>query len=141
MGLPGGEAWPDGIAVLDPAGSVVDQPADLWETAARVDAPDGGHTRLVSTVLNADVLNFLRGGGSVLLWQNGDRPLPVVPGPFWRGGTKVIADHPIMDALPHAGFVDLQYYGLATPWSLDPARLARGRARSERCPLAAAAAG
>ncbi len=116
-------AWPDGIAVLDPAGSVVDQRADLWETAARVDRP-GPQTRvLISTVLNADVIDFLRAGGSVLLWQNGDRPLPAVAGPFWHGGTKVIADHPIMNAMPHAGFVDLQFYGLATPWALDTGRL------------------
>jgi hypothetical protein len=115
--------WPDGIAVLDPAGSVVDQRADLWETAARVDRPTPETRVLISTILNADVLDFLRAGGPVLLWQNGDRPLPAVSGAFWHSGTKVIADHPVMDAFPHAGFVDLQFYGLATPWSLDSARL------------------
>jgi hypothetical protein len=117
-------AWPDGIAVLDPAGSVVDQRADLWETAARVDRPGPEMRVLISTILNADVMDFLRGGGSVLLWQNGDRPLPAVNGAFWHSGTKVIADHPVMNAFPHLGFVDLQFYGLATPWSLDSARLA-----------------
>ena len=28
-----------------------------------------------------------------------------------------------MNALPHAGFVDMQYYGLATPWMLDTERI------------------
>jgi hypothetical protein len=96
-------------------------PSSADEQAVWLSGPE---TRvLISTVLNADVIDFLRAGGSVLLWQNGDRPLPAVSGPFWRGGTKVIADHPVMNAMPHAGFVDLQFYGLATPWSLDPARL------------------
>jgi hypothetical protein len=121
--FPEASAWPEGIGVLDPAGSLAAQRADLWETAARVDRP-GPETRvLITSVLNADVLDFLRGGGPVLLWQNGDHPLPAVAGPFWRGGTKVIADHPVMNSIPHAGFVDLQFYGLATPWALDTARL------------------
>ncbi|MBI5957759.1 MAG: hypothetical protein HY866_03420 [Chloroflexi bacterium] len=115
--------WPQGIGILDPAGTLVEQRADLWSTAARVERP-GSETRvLITSALNSDVIDFLRGGGSVLLWQNSDQPLPAVTGPFWRGGTKVIADHPVMNALPHAGFVDLQFYGLATPWALDTSRL------------------
>lgn len=118
--------WPEGIGVFDPTGVLVEQRADLWDTAARIEkGPHGSDLRaLITTVLNADVLDFLRGGGSVLLWQNTDRPLPAVTGPFWRGGTKVIANHPVMDAIPHAGFVDMQFYGLATSWALDTMRLA-----------------
>jgi hypothetical protein len=115
--------WPEGIGICDPAGVLVEQRADLWDAAVRVDGPASDLRVLITTVLNAEVIDFLRGGGSVLLWQNGDRPLPAVPGPFWRGGTKVIADHPVMNAIPHAGFVDMQFYGLATPWALDTARL------------------
>lgn len=116
--------WPEGIGVLDPAGGLLEQRADLWEVAARVDDPSGDLRVLITTVFDARVAEFLRSGGSVLLWQNGDHPFPAIKGPFWRGGTKVIADHPVMNALPHAGFVDLQFYGLATPWALDTIRLA-----------------
>lgn len=118
--------WPEGIGILDPANVLVEQRADLWDSVIHVDAfPAAGMRTLITTVLNADVLDFLRGGGSVLLWQNGDRPLPAVTGAFWRsGGSKIIADHPVMNAIPHAGYVDLQFYGLATSWALDTARLA-----------------
>jgi hypothetical protein len=116
-------AWPEGISVLDPTGTLVEQRADLWNVAARVDRPGLETQVLITSVLNLGVIDFLRGGGAVLLWQDGDRPLPAVAGPFWRGGTKVIADHPVINALPHAGFVDLQFYGLATPWVLDTNRL------------------
>ncbi|MBN1202489.1 MAG: hypothetical protein JXJ20_11580 [Anaerolineae bacterium] len=123
--FPQGTQWPEGIGILDPAGAAVEQRADLWDHAVRVgDRPTGDIRALITTVFNAHVRDFLRGGGSVLLWQGSDRPLPAVTGPFWRGGTKVIADHPVTNAMPHAGFVDLQFYGLATPWALDPARLA-----------------
>jgi hypothetical protein len=116
-------AWPDGIAVFDPSGVLTEQRADLWAAAARVDRPGSAAQVLISSTFNADVADYLRDGGSVLVWQTGDSPFPAVTGPFWRGGTKIIADHPLMNALPHAGFVDMQYYGLATPWALDTQRL------------------
>lgn len=117
-------AWPSGITVIDPAGTLSEPRADLWEVARFADRPDAGTKILISTVLNRDVLDYLRAGGATLLWQTGERPLPAVSGPFWRGGTRLIADHPVMEALPHAGFVDMQFYGLATPWILDTGRLA-----------------
>ncbi|MEW6577894.1 MAG: hypothetical protein AB1435_01740 [Chloroflexota bacterium] len=123
--FPAVTAWPEGIAVLDPTGALTEQRADLWDVAARVDALVPGASVLITTVLTPAVLDFVRGGGSALVWQNGDRPIPAIAAPFWRGGTKLIADHPVMNAMPHAGFVDLQFYGVATPWALDTSRLAR----------------
>ncbi len=78
---------------------------------------------LLTSVLTEDVLRFLENGGPVLLLQTGDRPLPVLAQPFWREGIKIIGDHPAMRAMPHAGFVDLQFYGLATDWAFDAGRL------------------
>ena len=115
-------AWPEGLALVDPTGSLVAL-QDLWEAAARTDAPDERHTVVVTGALTDNVLGYLREGGSVLLIQHGDRPLPAQPCPFWREAIKLIGDHPVMNAMPHAGYVDLQFYGLATDWAFDADQL------------------
>jgi hypothetical protein len=114
--------WPPDIGLLDPLGSLTGLD-DLWSAALRLDRPASDIGVLLTTVLTDEVLGFLRDGGSVLLLQHGDRPLPVVNEPFWRVGIKLIGDHPVMNAFPHNGFVDLQFSGLATDWVLDTGRL------------------
>ncbi len=54
----------------------------------------------------------------MLLLQQGNHPLPTVEQPFWREAIKII--HPSLTAMPHHGYVDLQFYGLATDWALLP---------------------
>ncbi len=44
---------------------------------------------------------------------------------FWPNALKIIGDHPVMNAMPHAGFVDMQFYGLGTDWALDTGQLPR----------------
>src|SRR5690606_35725809 len=110
-------AWPEEIALLDPAGCLTGLD-DLAAAARRVTRPDGATRVVIASALNGDALAFLREGGAVLLLQQGDGPLPAQGLPFWRNSVLFIGDHPVMDAFPHAGFVDLQFYGLAGEWAL-----------------------
>jgi hypothetical protein len=68
-------------------------------------------------------LDYLDGGGSVLLLQQHNGPLPVRRLPFWRESIKLFYPHPIWDHFPHEGFADLQFYGMATDVALDSERL------------------
>ncbi|HVO68791.1 MAG TPA: hypothetical protein VMT24_02025, partial [Aggregatilineaceae bacterium] len=120
--FPAVTAWPEGIGLLDPTGGLAGLD-DLGAAAARLDSPAPNPKILLTNVLTAEVLAYLHGGGSVVLFQQGDHPLPAVSGAFWSA-IKIIRDHPLMNALPHAGFVDMQFYGLATCWALDTERMA-----------------
>ncbi len=115
--FPAVTAWPEEIVLLDPAGSLTGLD-DLAAAARRVTRPDGATRVVIASTLNGDTLAFLREGGAVLLLQQGDGPLPAQGLPFWRNSVLFIGDHPAMDAFPHAGFVDLQFYGLASEWAL-----------------------
>ncbi|WP_119070218.1 glycoside hydrolase family 2 protein [Aggregatilinea lenta] len=110
--------WPDGLALYDPAGKLA-MLDDLAASAARIDAPAPDYRAIVSSALDGDLRAYLREGGRVLLVQQGDRPLPAVAVPFWRESLKLLADHPVMDAFPHDGYADVQFYGLATDWAFE----------------------
>src|SRR5262249_3030442 len=71
--------WPSNVALLDPTGSLSGLD-DLWESASKADVNKADV--LLTNVLTYEVLMFLHKGGSVLLLQTGERPLPAVPGPF-----------------------------------------------------------
>ncbi len=114
------EQWPDGIGLYDPAGSL-QALDDLREAAKPINGAIDGVSTLLTATLDENVLVFLRGGGSVLLLQQGEKPLSALGVPFWREGIKIICDHPAM--LPHNGYADLQFYGLGTDWVLDADRL------------------
>ena len=45
-------------------------------------------------------------------------PLPARSSTILAGGNQrsLADDHPVMNAFPHDGFVDMQFYGLATDW-------------------------
>ena len=115
--FPAVTAWPDGLALYDPAGKLA--MLDDLAAAARIDAPAPGYRVIVSSTLDDDLRAYLREGGRVLLVQQGDRPLPAVAVPFWRESLKLIADHPVMNAFPHDGYADVQFYGLATDWAFE----------------------
>lgn len=119
--FPAVTAWPDGIALLDPAGCLGGLD-DLAAAARRVTRPDDATRVLIASALTGDALDFLREGGAVLLLQHGDAPLPADGLPFWRNSVLFIGEHPAMDAFPHAGFADLQFYGLASEWALNTDR-------------------
>jgi hypothetical protein len=73
--------------------------------------------RIVSS-LDEDTLNFLNGGGRVLML--GHEPFPVFPTSFQlsvagrvRGNlATVIEDHPLTRRFPHEGFCDWQFYSM-----------------------------
>jgi len=114
------EHWPDSIGLYDPAGSL-QALDDLREAAKPISGAIDGISTLLTSTLDEHVLAFLRGGGRVLLLQQGEKPLPALGVPFWREGIKIICDHPAM--LPNNGYADLQFYGLGTDWALDTDRL------------------
>lgn len=111
--------WPDGLGLFDPAGSQTGL-GDLLHAARPVEDDLTGVSVLIAGALSEAALAYLRGGGRVLLLQHGPRPLPAAPRPFWREGIKLIQPHPVWEEFPHEGFVDLQFYGLATDWVFAP---------------------
>ncbi len=78
---------------------------------------------VITTVLDEAVHRLLRRGGRVLLVQTGAAPLPSLRLPFWREAIKLLAPHPLWQRFPHAGFVDLQFFGLACDVAFDTERL------------------
>ncbi|MEZ4868856.1 MAG: hypothetical protein R3C14_46455 [Caldilineaceae bacterium] len=78
---------------------------------------------LITDGLDRPLLSFLAQGGRVLLLQQRGGPLPVQRQPFWREAVKLIMPHPCWAGFPHAGFVDLQFFGLATDVAFAPAAL------------------
>lgn len=116
--------WPAGVGILDPSGALAGL-GDLWHAAIPLtdDRSLGDVNVLLTSALPPHVVYFLRNGGAVILLQNGDRPLPTVDVPFWRESIKIIERHRATNNLPHDGFVDMQFYGLATDRAFDTARL------------------
>jgi hypothetical protein len=121
---PAADPWPEGVGFYDPAGSL-DCLDDLADAAARVRELSEPPRLLVAGALPPGLPGYLRDGGRALLLQWGSEPLAVRPCPFWRESIKLFEDHPVMRAMPHAGFADLQFYSLATDWALEPHALAR----------------
>ncbi len=123
---PAAAAAPEKLVWHDPAGSL-DGLESLRERA--LDVSRGGHIDslddhlLVTGAATQDVWDFIRSGGRALILQMGIGALPVIPCPFWREAIKLIVDHPVWAGFPHRGFVDLQFYHLATDVALDTAQL------------------
>ena len=116
--FPAVSVWPQGIGLLDPGNALLGLD-DLCASAAILEpgAPIAGISILITSVLSAEVRDYLHRGGAVLLLQHGPRPIPAAPCPFWREGVALIADHPVMNAIPHEGVLDVQFYGLATDYA------------------------
>jgi hypothetical protein len=111
------EAWPSGVTAYDPAGCL----EILDDLLPAVDAESP--RVLVASTLPDDIDAYLRDGGRVLLLQPAGGALPAHPLPFWRESIKLLEDHPIMNAMPHEGFADLQFYSLATDHAFDAGAL------------------
>jgi hypothetical protein len=79
---------------------------------------------IVTAALDKSVRTYLHEGGSVLLLQHNDGPLPVQRVPFWREAIKLLCPHPLWQRFPNDGFVDLQFFGLATDTAFDTDRIA-----------------
>jgi hypothetical protein len=108
------------------------QPFNLVDPMGRLEglhdlAPVAGDTAtrervLVTTAWTAEVETCVTGGGRVIFLQPGrepEGPLPTDALPFWREAVKIIEPHPAWGDFPHEGWVNLQFYGLATDFALD----------------------
>lgn len=115
--------WPETVAVYDPAGSLTGLDDLYTRRVDRLPAPDAGHV-VITNVLDEAVRAFLQNGGTVCLLQRGPGPLAAGARPFWRESIHLLADHPIPNALAHAGHVDMQFYGLASDHTFEPDVLA-----------------
>jgi len=113
--------WRQRVVVYDPICAF----ADLPELAAqRGDLTTAAGRVVVASLLDTPLQEFLQDGGTVLLLQPQEGRLPVRRGPFWREAVKLICPHPLWKSFPHAGFVDLQFFGLATDVMVDTPKLA-----------------
>lgn len=113
--------WAPRVLVYDPIHAFADIP-EL--TVLRGELTAAQESVVISSVLDASLQAFLQDGGHGLLLQWGEGALPVQRGPFWREAVKLICPHPLWERFPHTGFVDLQFFGLATDAMIDTARLA-----------------
>lgn len=113
--------WRQRVVVYDPIHAFADLP-DL--AAQRGDLATAPGQVVVASLLDAPLLEFLQSGGNVLLLQPQEGSLPVRRGPFWREAVKLICPHPLWKSVPHAGLVDLQFFGLATDVMVDTPKLA-----------------
>jgi hypothetical protein len=111
---PAVQEWPARVGLYDPSGCL----AGLDDLRDAVGAADKADVLLASAA-PPDLADTLRAGGRVLLLQPEQGSLAAQPCPFWRESIKLLEDHPLMHAMPHAGFADLQFYSLAADHALD----------------------
>jgi len=80
-----------------------------------------GDQIVVTSTLDRAVIEQLGAGGRVLLLAQTRALAHHLP--FWREAVKLIMPHPLWRDFPQQGFVDLQFFGLATDLAFDPAQL------------------
>lgn len=114
------EKWPAGLAIHDPFGGLATY-EDLLATEGTGPAEWAGKV-LLTTAYSPQVGDFVRAGGKALVIQNGPGGIPGAPGPFWREAIKLLYRHPVLDHFPHEDYTDVQFYHLATDYTLDSAR-------------------
>lgn len=88
--------------------------------AAFVEA--AGPVRVLSRWSDQAARWVAEGGRAIVLEPDGGS-LPTVPLPFWREAVKLLHPPPALDAFPHAGYADMQFYSLATDRAIDRAQL------------------
>lgn len=76
---------------------------------------------VIAGAFTPELERFVRAGGRAVLVQPSAGGLPVQRVPFWRESIKLICEHPVMNAFPHEGYTDLQFYHLATDCAFDTA--------------------
>lgn len=101
-----------GVAAYDPAG----QFSERWP--AWLPASESPRL-LLTSVYDAPVEEFVRGGGHAILLQPDGGQMPSRPVPFWREAINLFCDHPVLRHFPQRGHADLQFYHLATDRAFD----------------------
>lgn len=117
--------WEERLYLHDPAGVLVGLD-DLAQAARNVsrEAVFPADGVLIASAFTLEVYRFVQNGGKAILLQTGDGNLPAEPCPFWREAIKLFYPHPVMDAFPHQGYADLQFYNLATDYALNSEQIA-----------------
>ncbi len=80
---------------------------------------------LITTLWTDKIQSFVTGGGRAIYLHPGketESAFSTEEIPFWREAIKVIEPHPAWGDFPHEGWVNLQFYGLATDHALDTAQ-------------------
>ncbi len=106
------ETWPADVVLYDAQHRLAEEWRQL--DLPYVSAISEQAKIVITSALDTAVRAYLQQGGAVLLIQEGNGPLPVQRGPFWREAIKLFASHPLWSKFPQRGFVDLQFFGLAT---------------------------
>jgi hypothetical protein len=103
------------LAILDPA-SIMDEWGEWLSQLPRLHQNDNLHTYkiIITTIWNHRLENFAQNGGSVILLQQGDGPLPARRCPFWRESLLLFPEHEIWETFPHRGYAGLQFFGVAS---------------------------
>jgi hypothetical protein len=78
-----------------------------------------GRTPLLADLLTNELLDWVRAGGSAVLWQREPDRAFTRSVPFWREAIHVFNPHPVWDNVPHPGYADLRFFGVATDFALD----------------------
>ncbi|MFQ3682068.1 glycoside hydrolase family 2 protein [Roseiflexus sp.] len=121
------------LAIYDPLGRLHDlarlapQAIEVTHTDLRGDA--GAQVDLhaapfvvVASAWTRALSAYTRGGGHVVLLQDGDGPPgPVATAvmPFWREALRICEPHPAWGDFPHDGWAELQFFGCAADCALD----------------------
>jgi hypothetical protein len=117
--------WPDVITIYDPAGTFHDFDDEIG-SARRVSnlSEDSAISAvLLTSLFTPEVSHYVREGGRAILLQGGVGGLPAKTCPFWREAINLLYDHPVLEHFPHQGYMNLQFYHLATDHAFDTARL------------------
>jgi hypothetical protein len=104
------------IAIVDPA-SIMDEWGEWLNQLPRVqidDTPNAAYKIIISTVWNDRLKKFVHDGGSMILLQQGDGPLPAIRCPFWRESVILFPKHEVWKTFPHDGYASLQFFGVAS---------------------------
>lgn len=112
-------AWYERVTVYDPTYAL----AGLAELAPRALLPTAAGQVVIAGALDHALLDFVAAGGYGLLLPQPEGVLSTRRGPFWREAVKLIYPHPLWARFPQSGFVDLQFFGLATDVMIDPTQL------------------
>lgn len=113
--------WPaeTPCTLFDPLGRL----AGLADVVPLESGPPTPARVLVTTAWTPEIAALIEAGGRAILLQTEPEPagpLPTAAMPFWREAVKVIEPHPAWGDFPHEGWVNRQFYGLATAHALLP---------------------
>lgn len=97
-------------------------PAGVLDDLGSLRAADLSRDEVViAGAFTPELESYLRAGGRAVVIQPAAGALPTQSVPFWRESIKLLYDHPVMNAMPHAGYADLQFYHVATDHAFDTA--------------------